>query len=330
MTNNCLVVGGAGYIGSHTCKSLTAAGYTPVVVDNLVNGHADAVKWGPLEVCDILDGPALDDVFQTYRPKLVLHFAAFAEVGQSVRDPAVYYRNNVLGSLSLLDAMRRHDVHNLVFSSTCATYGVPQVLPMAETTPQSPINPYGFTKLVIEHAMADYGRAYGLRWVALRYFNAAGCDPDGELGERHNPETHALPLAIQASLGSGREFSVFGLDYPTPDGSALRDYIHVCDLADAHVRAAAYLEAGGESTAFNLGTGRPTSVLELLAGVESATGRKVPHSVGPRRPGDPPALYADARKAQSVLGWQPRYTTIAEIAATAAAWFTREPQPVSG
>jgi UDP-arabinose 4-epimerase len=318
-----LVTGGAGYIGSHACKALARAGYLPIVYDSLVYGHEDAVKWGPLEKGDILDRDRLDAVMAAHRPALVMHFAAFAYVGESVTDPAKYYRNNIVGTLNLLDSMRAHDVGALVFSSTCATYGIPAALPIDEETPQAPINPYGFTKLAIERALADYGHAYGLRYAAMRYFNAAGADPDGDLGERHDPETHAVPLAIFAALGRGPEFQVFGADYPTPDGTAIRDYIHVSDLADAHVKAVPYLLNGGESGAFNLATGRGTSVAELLAAVERATGRKTPRRMAPRRAGDPPSLYAVARKAEAVLGWRPQYQDIDPIVATAANWFAR-------
>lgn len=318
-----LVIGGAGYVGSHACKALGLGGFEPVVFDNLSSGHADAVKWGPLEIGDMLDPDRLDSVFQKYRPQLVMHFAAFAYVGESVTDPAKYYRNNVVGTLSLLDAMRRNGVDSIVFSSTCATYGVPESLPITETAPQRPINPYGFTKLVIERALADYEVAYGFRWAAMRYFNAAGCDPDGELGERHAPETHAIPLAILAALGKGPQFRVFGTDYDTEDGSAVRDYVHVSDLASAHVAAIPYLLNGNASQAFNLATGSAVSVLELLRSVERVTGRPVPVELSARRAGDPPALYAVADKARRMLGWQPDHTGIDGIVGSAAAWFAR-------
>ncbi|MGA0533603.1 UDP-glucose 4-epimerase GalE [Hansschlegelia sp. KR7-227] len=318
-----LVAGGAGYVGSHACKALAEAGYEPVTYDNLVFGHADAVKWGPLEIGDVLDAERLDEVFTRHRPDVVMHFAAFAYVGESVTDPSKYYRNNITGSIALLDAMRRNGVDKIVFSSTCATYGVPETLPISEDTPQAPINPYGYTKLVVERALADYERAYGVKWAAMRYFNAAGCDPDGELGERHDPETHAIPLAIHAALGSGPRFSVFGTDYATPDGSAIRDYVHVCDLATAHVKAIPHLANGGESRAYNLATGRGTSVIELLKSVEKAVGRPVPADYAPRRAGDPPALFAVAEAANRILDWSPRYTDIDETVATAANWFMR-------
>lgn len=320
--DNVLVVGGAGYIGSHACKALHKAGYTPVVYDNLVYGHEDAVKWGPFERGDLLDGARLDEVMQRYRPVCVMHFAAYAYVGESVADPAKYYGNNIAGSLSLLDAMRRNGIDTIVFSSTCATYGEVDTLPIVETLPQSPVSPYGYSKLVVENALQDYGRAYGLKWVAMRYFNAAGLDPEGELGERHDPETHIIPLALLAAMRQ-TEFNVFGTDYDTPDGTAIRDYIHVCDLADAHVRAIPYLLNGGESGAFNLATGRGTSVREILNAVEKAVGAPVPLKFGPRRAGDAPVLYATGEKARERLGWVPEYTDIDAIVKTAADWFRR-------
>jgi len=318
-----LVTGGAGYIGSHTCKALARAGHEPVVFDNLSTGHADAVCWGPLHVGDLLDEAALDTVFAACRPDVVLHFAALAYVGESVNTPSRYFRVNVLGTLALLDAMLRYEVPHIVLSSSCATYGIPAELPISESTPQQPVNPYGFTKLVAERMLADYEHAYGLRWAALRYFNAAGADPDGELGERHEPETHAIPLAIGAALGSAPPFSVMGRDYPTADGSAVRDYVHVADLAEAHVLAMQYLAAGGASSAFNLGTGRGTSVLEVIRAVEAVTGRPVPVRDAPRRSGDPPALYAQAERAARLLGWRPHYTEIEAMVATAVDWQRR-------
>jgi UDP-arabinose 4-epimerase len=318
-----LVTGGAGYIGSHTCKVLARAGHTPIVFDNLSSGHADAVRWGPLHIGDILDPDALDAAFIAHRPDIVIHFAALAYVGESVVDPSKYYEVNVTGTQTLLDTMRRHGVNRIVLSSSCATYGIPATLPICEDTPQQPVNPYGFTKLVTERMAADYERAYGVRWVALRYFNAAGADPDGELGERHDPETHAIPLAIRAALGTAPPFSVMGTDYPTPDGSAVRDYVHVADLADAHLRAMNHLGDGGSSGAFNLATGHGTSVLALIDAVAAATGRCVPVVHAARRPGDPPALYARAERAAQVLGWQPRFSDIGPMVASATDWFLK-------
>jgi UDP-arabinose 4-epimerase len=318
-----LVTGGAGYIGSHTCKALATAGHTPVVFDNLTTGHADAVRWGPLHVGDILDPDALDVVFLEHRPEIVVHFAALAYVGQSVIHPNDYYRVNVTGTQNLLDAMWRHGVMSVVLSSSCATYGIPELLPISEDTPQHPVNPYGFTKLCIERMAADYERAYGMRWLALRYFNAAGADPDGDLGERHDPETHAIPLAIGAALGTAPPFSIMGTDYPTSDGTAVRDFVHVSDLADAHLRAMNHLSEGGSSGAFNLATGHGTSVLEVINAVKIATGRNVPVRSAPRRPGDPPALYARAARAELVLGWTPRYIAIGPMVESAVQWFQK-------
>jgi UDP-arabinose 4-epimerase len=318
-----LVTGGAGFIGSHTCKALAKAGHLPIVYDNLSTGHRDAVRWGPLEVGDIRDGERLDAVLAAHRPDMVMHFAALAYVGESMREPGRYYDVNVGGTLSLLQAMGRRGLGSIVFSSSCATYGVPDCLPISEDTPQQPINPYGYTKLVAERMIADFGRAEGLRWVALRYFNAAGADPDGELGEEHYPETHAIPLAVQAALGLAPPFSIMGGDYDTPDGSAVRDYVHVADLADAHVRAASYLRGGGDSLALNLAVGVGVSVREVVRAAAAATGRTVPVVEAPRRPGDPPALYATGARAREVLGWAPQYRSIDETVATAARWYMR-------
>jgi UDP-arabinose 4-epimerase len=318
-----LVAGGAGFIGSHACKAMAKAGHEPIVFDDLSTGHAHAVRWGPLEVGDIRDSDRLDAVMARHRPDLVMHFAALAYVGVSVRDPASYYDVNIGGTLNLLKCMKKNAVDKIVFSSSCATYGAPDRLPIREDTPQDPINPYGFTKLAAERMLLDFEAAYGLRWMALRYFNAAGSDPEGDLGEEHDPETHAIPLALQAALGLAPAFTVFGDDYDTPDGSAVRDYVHVCDLADAHVRAAEHLAAGGRSAACNLATGSGTSVLELLAAVKAATGRTVPVLRGPRRAGDPPMLFASADRARDLLGWRPRFVSIVETVETAAHWFQR-------
>ncbi|MCA0401788.1 MAG: UDP-glucose 4-epimerase GalE [Proteobacteria bacterium] len=322
MSKRVLVVGGAGYIGSHACKILKRAGYTPIVFDNLVYGHEDAIKWGAFEQGDIRSRDDLDRAFSQHNPEYVMHFAAFAYVGESVLEPSKYYENNLVGSISLIEAMRRHGVEKIVFSSTCATYGEVATLPIHEATPQNPVNPYGFTKLAVENVLRDYGRAYGIRSVALRYFNAAGCDPEGELGERHTPETHAVPLAILAALGHG-VFNIFGTDYPTPDGTAIRDYVHVNDLADAHVRALAYLDRCSGSAAMNLATGQGTSVKQLIKAVERATGCTVPVRYMPRRAGDPPVLYASSEQAAELLGWQPSFTDVNLIVETAARWFMR-------
>lgn len=318
-----LVTGGAGYVGSHACKALAGAGFEPVVYDNLSRGFAHAVKWGPLEIGDLADAARLDKVLKQHQPVAIMHFAAFAYVGESVADPNLYYRNNVVGSISLLDAMSRAGIDKIVFSSTCATYGAPEHVPIGEDAPQRPINPYGMSKLMVERILADAGAAYGLHWIALRYFNAAGADPDGDIGENHDPETHALPLAIEAALGKRDAFEVMGDDYPTPDGSAVRDYVHVSDLADAHVAALRHLLGGGASAALNLGVGRGVSVLELCAAIERVTGRAVPVRRAPRRLGDPPVLVAALGSAERLLGWRARHDDIEEIVRHAAAWISR-------
>jgi UDP-glucose-4-epimerase GalE len=315
-----LVTGGAGYIGSQVCKALAAAGYQPVAYDDLSRGTKTAVRWSPLEIGSIADGARLCDVLRRYRPVGVMHFAAFAYVSESVAHPSLYYMNNVLGSLSLLEAMRECAVDLIIFSSSCASYGMPINLPITEQHPQSPINSYGASKLMVERILQDYQAAYGLRWMSLRYFNAAGADRDGELGECHDPETHAAPLAILAALGKFAQFNLYGTDYPTPDGSAIRDYIHVEDLAQAHVAALRHLLDGGASEALNLGSGRGTSVLELIAAVERIGMRTVPIVRSARRVGDPPVLIADAQRARAVLGWQPNLSTIDEIVRTAWSW----------
>ena len=321
MSMRVLVVGGAGYIGSHTAKALHQAGYTPVVFDNLSMGHRWAVKWGPLVEGDILDPLALCAALQD-GVQAVIHFAANAYVGESMEQPGKYFRNNVVGTLNLLEAMREAGVRHIVFSSSCATYGIPQQVPIAETHPQDPINPYGESKRMGERLLRWFGECHGLRWVALRYFNAAGADPEGELGEVHEPETHLVPLVIGAALGSRPPVRVFGTDYPTPDGTAIRDYIHVVDLAQAHVRALEYLWEGGASDAFNLGTGTGHSVRQVIGTVERVGGREVPFVEAPRRSGDPPELVADTAKAKRVLGWQARWD-LEGIVKTAWRWHSR-------
>jgi len=323
MAKNILVTGGAGYIGSHTAKALARAGYRPVTYDSLVYGHRHAVKWGPFIEGDIADTAKLERVIKDEAIDAIVHFAAFAYVGESVTKPEIYFQNNVVGSLSLLDAMRHTGVKPIVFSSTCATYGMPDRMPITEETLQRPINPYGETKLMIERALAWYGPAHDIRSVSLRYFNACGADPEGEIGEEHNPETHLIPLILDAALGKRAAIDVFGTDYPTPDGTAVRDYIHVQDLADAHVKALAYLFEGGATTQVNLGTGTGNSVTEVIDAVERVTGRKVPKRLVARRAGDPPELVADPSKANSLLGWKPRMSDIDSIIRTAWAWHTR-------
>jgi UDP-arabinose 4-epimerase len=318
-----LVTGGAGYIGSCTCKMLAAHHYRPVTYDNLVYGHRQAVQWGPLEEGDLLDSDRLDKVFKTHKPLAVMHFAAFAYVGESVVDPGKYYRNNVCGTINLLDAMRRNGCEKIVFSSTCASFGIPDFLPITETACQKPINPYGRSKLMIERILQDYETAYGIRHVILRYFNAAGADLEGKTGEKHIPETHLIPLVIDAAQGRRQNVEVFGTDYDTPDGTAIRDYIHVVDLADAHVRSLNLLDSTGKSDHFNLGTGVGISVRQIISCVENVSGNHVPVLLRPRRLGDPPELVADSSKAQTVLSWQPEYSNLVTIISSALAWHMR-------
>lgn len=320
MTETVLVTGGAGYIGSHACKALSAAGYRPVVVDNLSRGYRWAVKWGDFVQADMRDRAAMDSAFAKYAPVAVVHFAAFAYVGESVSEPYLYYENNVAGTLALLGAMRAAGCDKIVFSSTCATYGVPEIVPIVETTPQAPVNPYGMSKLMVEAILKDASAAYGLRSIALRYFNASAADPDAEIGEAHEPETHLIPLALMAAAGEGSGLKVFGDDYDTPDGSCIRDYIHVQDLAEAHVAALRALLDGVGTDVFNLGCGRGYSVFEVIRAVEAVTGRKTPYDIAPRRAGDPPVLVADAAKARRVLGWSPAFTDLSDQVAHAWAW----------
>jgi UDP-arabinose 4-epimerase len=320
MSKSVLVTGGAGYIGSHACKILARAGYRPVVFDNMSRGHREAVRWGPLVEGDLADRGRLTAALVEHRVSAVMHFAAYAYVGESVADPAIYYRNNLGGTLSLLDAMREAGVGKIVFSSTCATYGTPDSVPIRETAPQLPVNPYGETKLAIERALRWYGEAYGLRSVSLRYFNAAGADPDGEIGELHQPETHLVPLVLQAALGERAQIDIYGTDYPTPDGTAVRDYIHVQDLAEAHLCALEHVAGGGESAALNLGTGRGHSVREVVRVAESVSGRPIACRDTARRPGDPPALVADPSLAAELLGWRARVSDLETILRTALAW----------
>ncbi len=318
-----LVTGGAGYIGSHTCKALSLAGYLPVTFDNLVYGHDWAVKWGPLERGDILDRGRLNDVVSHYKPKAVVHFAAFTYVGESVADPGKYYRNNVSGSLGLLEAARDHGVRRFVFSSTCAIYGVPNSLPIREDARQNPINPYGVSKQIVERMLSDFGVAHDIRSVALRYFNAAGADLDHETGKSHDPETHLIPLVMDAASGRRPDVTIFGTDYPTPDGTCIRDYIHVSDLADAHVKALQALEQGSPSGAYNLGNERGFSVREVIDAVERLTGLRVPAKLGDRRSGDPARLIGDASRAHRELGWEPRLSELDQIIRSAWLWHQR-------
>jgi UDP-glucose 4-epimerase len=314
-----LVTGGAGYVGAHCCLALSRAGHKVVVYDNLSNGHAKFVRWGPLEHGDIRDRARLSAAFCEHKPDAVLHCAASIEVGESVKHPDRFYDNNVGGALTLFEVMREHGVGPFVFSSTCATYGEPLSLPMDETHRQQPVSPYGWTKLMVERISRDVAGAYGTKFAHLRYFNAAGAAPDEQIGERHEPETHAIPLALFTLLGRRDSFKVFGSDYGTRDGTCVRDYVHVLDLADAHVRAVERLLGGGESLAANLGTGTGVTVLELLAAIEKATGRHVPAASAPRREGDSPALLADNALAKRELGWSPQ-RDIGAIVADAWTW----------
>jgi UDP-glucose-4-epimerase GalE len=320
MSKTVLVTGGAGYIGSHACKALAKAGYEPVAYDNLVYGHREAVRWGPLIEGDLADRPLLAETIRRHKIAAIIHFAAYAYVGESVEKPEKYFHNNVANSFGLMETMLETGVKTIVFSSTCATYGLPETMPIREDTPQHPVNPYGETKLMIERALYWHGIAHGLRYVALRYFNAAGADPDGEIGEDHNPETHLIPLILDAAAGKRAQIDVFGTDYPTPDGTAIRDYIHVQDLAEAHVLALNYLEKGGASLPLNLGTGTGHSVRETIAVARRITGKTIPSRDTTRRPGDPPVLVADATKARAVLGWKPSLDALDRIIATAWAW----------
>lgn len=317
---NVLVTGGAGYIGSHCCKELRSKGYVPIVLDNLVYGHRENVKWGEFLQGDIGNQSDLRICFNKYEIHAVMHFAAFAYVGESMHDPIKYYKNNVANTIGLLHAMVANGVKYFIFSSSCATYGNPIKIPMDENHPKNPINPYGKTKHMIEEMLKDYDQAYGMKFTSLRYFNAAGADPDGEIGEDHNPETHLIPLALEAASNEKNPFYVFGTDYPTPDGTAIRDYVHVTDLADAHVRALEYLLGGGENGALNLGTGRGNSVNEVITAIARLTGKRVPARDDARRLGDPPVLVADAARAAKILKWHPQHSDLTDIIMTAWRW----------
>lgn len=317
---NILVCGGAGYIGSHMVKMLAEAGHGVVVFDNLSTGHRQAVQWGELVVGDLLDPAALQRLFAGRRFDAVMHFSAKSLVGESVTDPELYYANNVTGTANLLRQMRLAGVERFIFSSTAATFGLPRQERIAEDHPQQPINPYGKSKLMVEMMLQDYFQAYGLRSVSLRYFNAAGADPGGRLGESHQPETHLIPNVLRSLLGQGAGLKVFGEDYPTPDGTCVRDYIHINDLCEAHRLALEYLQAHPGSHGFNLGNGNGFSVRQVIAAASSVTGRAIPYTVEARRPGDPPVLVADSQKAVRELGWQPRLADLHSIIETAWRW----------
>lgn len=315
-----LVTGGAGYIGSHTAKTLSRAGRGVVVFDSMVHGHEWAVRWGKLVRGDLEDRAGLDRLFEQHSIEAVIHFAALIQVGESMREPALYFRNNVCGTLNLLQAMQKHSVNRIVVSSTAAVYGLPKQAPISEQAPAQPINPYGESKWMVERLLHWFGEACGLRWAALRYFNACGADPEGELGEDHYPESHLIPRVIGAALGRLPQIEVFGTDFPTPDGTCIRDYIHVCDLASAHLCALEHLESGGSSGAFNLGTGQGSSVREIISGVQRIAGKPLDVRYGPRRDGDPPELVANPNLAKHVLNWRPQYSDIETILHTAWQW----------
>ena len=315
-----LVTGGAGYIGSHTVKELLRRGYETVTLDNLSTGYREHVPGGEFVEADLRDIDATRRVLAERSVDAVIHFAASCYVGESVEQPMKYYENNVLSGLNLLAAMVEQKVRNIIFSSTCAVYGNPIETPITEEHPQLPINPYGQTKSLFEDILASHGRIHGLRYISLRYFNAAGCDPEGEIGERHDPETHLIPLALDAALGRLERLQIFGTDYDTPDGTCVRDYIHVCDLADAHILCLEHLLAGGPSNAYNLGTGKGYSVRQIVEAAERVAGRPAPRVDKPRRPGDAPELVADAGKIKADLGWAPKHSAIEEILSTAWNW----------
>jgi UDP-arabinose 4-epimerase len=321
------VTGGAGYIGSHVCKALALAGYLPVTFDNLIRGHRWAVRWGPLIEGDILDRAALRQALNQFSPAAVMHFAAFAYVGESVGDPGKYYSNNVLGSLTLLETMRECNVGQMVFSSSCATYGIPRQSPITEDHPQLPVNPYGASKQMVEQIMRDFGVAHGLRSIALRYFNAAGADPSLEIGEAHQPETHLIPLVLDAAAGLRPDVTVFGDEYPTRDGTCVRDYIHVSDLAEAHLLALRALETGHAGGAYNLGNGHGFTVREVISAARTVTGREIPVRTGQPRAGDPASLVGDAGLIRKELGWQPQYPQLQAIIESAWRWHQRTTGP---
>lgn len=320
MRNSILVTGGAGYIGSHTCKALAQSGFTPLSFDNLVYGNRWAVKWGPFIEGDLSDRKLLSSVFRKYRVTAVIHFAAYAYVGESMANPGKYFLNNVANTLHLLDAMNEAGVGHIVFSSSCAVYGYPDTAQIREDHPLNPINPYGESKLFVERALHWYGVSHGTKYLSLRYFNAAGADPQGEIGEHHDPETHLIPLVIRAALGQIEHIEIYGTDYPTGDGTAIRDYIHVTDLATAHVLGLKYLLDGGKSTALNLGTEDGYSVRQVIDMAEKITGRRVPARETDRRPGDPPILVADAKRARRILSWLPQHSSLKSIVETAWNW----------
>ena len=323
--NNILVVGGAGYIGSYMCKYLSKNGYNPVVLDNLIYGHRQAVKYGPFFKGSMDDSALLDQIFSEYQIAAVMHFAAFCYVGESVLQPARYYRNNVANTLNLLEVMLKKRVSRFIFSSSCATYGEPVEIPITENHIQNPINPYGRSKLMVEEILEDFSNAYELKYVSLRYFNAAGADPDGELGEDHTPETHLIPLVLETALGKRETINIFGDDYPTEDGTCIRDYIHIDDLAQAHLLAMERLLNGLPGGCFNLGNGSGHSVMQLIETARKVTGKTIPSKVVDRRPGDPAVLIGSSEKAIKALGWRPRFPELETIIETAWKWHKNRP-----
>ena len=315
-----LIVGGAGYIGSHINKELNHQGYETIIFDNLSFGHPEFVKWGNFQEGDLGNIEEIRKLFKEYTIDAVMHFAAFTYVGESVENPQKYYLNNLRNTLNLLQVMLEEDVKYFVFSSTCATYGTPEEIPITENHPQNPINPYGKGKLMVEQILTDYSRAYGLKYASLRYFNAAGADPEAEIGESHQPETHLIPLILDVAMDKKEEIQVYGTDYPTPDGTCIRDYIHVMDLADAHIKALKYLKEGGKSDVFNLGNGQGFSVREVIETSQKVTGKTIKVEEVERREGDPPVLVGSSSKAQEILNWHPRYDDLAVIIETAWKW----------
>ncbi|PHR24075.1 MAG: UDP-glucose 4-epimerase GalE [Desulfotalea sp.] len=321
-----LVVGGAGYIGSHMCKYLHEKGLQPIVLDNLSYGHRQAVQWGPFYEGDLADRSLLKKIFARHTIEAVMHFAAFCYVGESVEAPLKYYQNNVSAPLTLLTEMVEHNILNFIFSSTCATYGEPEQLPLLEDFPQNPINPYGRSKLMMEHILDDLDLANKMKSVCLRYFNAAGADPEGKIGEAHNPETHLIPLVLQTAMGQRDELKIFGSDYPTTDGTCIRDYIHIQDLAQAHHLCLTHLLAGGESRKYNLGNGNGYSILDVIKTAEIVSKKKIAYSYAPRRPGDPAALVGSAALITQELGWKPKFNSLESILSTAWNWHVNHPK----
>ena len=321
MKKNIIVTGGAGYIGSHACKALYQAGYTPVTVDNLSTGWSDAVKFGPLEKVDLLDQVELDRIFETYYPDAVMHFAAFSQVGESVRDPAKYWHNNVIGSLNLFQACSKHGCNKVIFSSTCATYGDQDNVVLTENSEQHPVNAYGASKRAVEEMLQHFSKSVGLKHVIFRYFNVGGSDPDGELGEFHQPETHLIPLILDAIFGKRDNITIFGTNYETPDGTCIRDYVHVCDVVEAHILGLKWLESGGSDAIFNLGTGTGYSVREVINQAGIVTKRNVPVSEGERRAGDCARLVSGSELAHALLGWEPKRSSLEQMITDAFRWY---------